>query len=315
MDKSLETLIDAQRKDSRNNGDEESIPDAEFIRYNNYAQERLYNLIAKAHKFLYVSYKDISLVAGTRSYTVPDNVLADTRIVLVEYSPDGVERNFRRLPPTSDRYTFSNASGAPRSYRRGIRSITIDPIPNASTGTLRVHYERAMDRLDVRRAQVNGTPSGAVIDLTNATFGAPTAANEALFVKNTYVCVCDAFGTPMLYNGLISSYDAATDALTLAANVSTYLVGSYTLANLADGYLTLGKYTTTHSALHNICEEFIHEDVVRRVFKVDSSDDWNESSEHFKELAGDILSVYSTVDKDRKTIPIVDYEMMIPGYE
>ena len=314
MDKYVGDLITNQRNDSRNT-DTDSISDENFLRYNNYAQERLYNIISKAHRFLYVYSKDISIVAGTRAYTIPDNVLADTRIIMVEFSPDGVERNFRRIPPINDRYQLNNSTGQPRAYRRGIKQVILDRIPSVSQGTLRVHYERAMDRLDLRRGRVNGTPSGAVIDLTSATYGAPTAANEALFTADTYVCVSDNYGTPQLYNGIISSYTAGTDALTLTANVSTYLQGSYTLANLDNGYLTLGKWTTTHSLLHNICEQFIHEYVCRHVFRIDAAGDWDETDKTYKELVGEILSVYETADKDRKTIPIVDYDMMIPGYE
>jgi hypothetical protein len=191
----------------------------------------------------------------------------------------------------------------------------LDPIPDLSQGVIKVTYERALDRLALRSAQVNGAPSGTTIDLTHAAFGAPSAADEALLVANQYVCIHDYYGTPMLYNGVIASYNAPTDAITLAADVDTYLVNGYTLADLENGYLTIGKYTTTHSKLPNEAEPYFVEWVNRKLHAVESSTQFDDTDEILRELRNNVVAAFRMPDKARKSMPVSNWDILIPGYE
>jgi hypothetical protein len=119
----------------------------------------------------------------------------------------------------------------------------------------------------------------------------------------------------MLYNGLISSYTAATDVVTLAANVSTYLVTGYALADLANGYMTLGKYSTTHSKLPDTAERYINEYMNWKIFRRDSSSDSDETNMELKEIEQEIVNSFHMPDKTVKSFPIADYSLLIPSFE
>jgi len=312
-------IIDGIRRDTQNADDIPSstnlvgIETKDFLRYANYAQQRLQSKIARVSHEVFEQTITISLVSGTAAYSINDNVFLGTRIRSVRYSRTGNTVDFIRLPPMNP-YDTTSASGSPSSYYRRNGQIILQPVPSDSVGTLEVTYERTLDRLALRRGQVNGTPSGTTIDLTHGTFGAPSTADEALFIKNAYFCIVDAFGTAMLQNGLISSYNAATDAITTAATVDTYLVTGYTLANLADGYFVLGKYATTHSALDDNCERYITTYVNKRIFGRELSDKQIDEDTELREILDDILSSYVMPDKDVKEAPILDYTWFATGY-
>lgn len=312
-------IIQNARYDTRNADDIPTSTNAvgietkDFLRYANYAQQRLQGRISKVYPVMFEAQQEISIVAGTAAYSINDNVYLGTRIRKVEYSWSGNAADYYPLPPSSPYNTY-NSSGRPCVYHRRDGYIVLEPIPSQSTGTIRVTYERTLDRLDVRRGRINGTPSGAVIDLTHSSYGAPSTADEALFTAGTYVCVCDHYGNPLLYNGVISSYNSSTDALTLAANVSTYLPSGGTLAGLDNGYITLGKYTTTHSKLSDEAERYLTEYTTRRIFKRESSDDSVGIDAELEPIEQELINSYKIADKDVKEIPIVDHTFFRIGY-
>lgn len=307
-------LITAQRGDTRNK-DTTAIVDSEFVNYNNYAQNMLYGIISRSYASIFTFSEDFAVTAGDDTYSVTDNIAFGTRIVMVEYSYDGQEKNFTRIKPTPNIYQRLTYPGRPKFYRRIHGAVKIEPAPEVTEGTLRIWYERGLDRLQIRQARVNGTPSSTDIDLTHSGFGAPSTDVEALFISGTKICICNSDGTPMLYNGVISSYNAGSDVLTLAANVSTYLVTGYSLANLADGYLTIGRYTSTHSKLCNEAEQYFIEFVNRCIKNRDASKQVAYTDKILQECAAMVVGGYKVPDKDLKSFPVHDWSMMIPGYE
>ena len=308
----MSDLISESRRDS-NNTDTTGISTEDFLRYANYGQEAIFGKILQTSPMSFQAESEISIVADQEAYDIPDNVYLGERIVNVEYSATGLTRDYFKLYEVSLSFRNTYPSLRPQNYIRRNGQILLRPTPNQSGGTLRVTYERQLDSVDTRRGQVNGTPSGAVIDLTHGTFGAPSTTDEALLVANAYVCISDAFGNVMLRNGLVSSYVAGTDALTLAANVSTYLVGSYTLANLADGYLTIGQYTTTHSKLKKVCERYLVAYMNWKALSRDAAT--REKSELFREekmdLEKEIVESYKLPDKDEDSIQLENPDLML----
>lgn len=314
MDKYIGDMLTEVGRDSRNDGYTQ-ISEEDALRYANYAQEMLQSKIAKKYPDIFLVTEEQLIVANQKSYTPTGNLYKGCRIRRVRYNQSTTdERSWYRLKPISAYEVEYARTGYPKSYYRENGSVIIHPFPDTATGRIEIQFEKQINKLDLRRAQVNGTPSGAIIDLTSSSFGAPTAATEARFVKNTYVSVVDAFGTPLMRNGLISSYDAASDALTLAANVSTYLLTGVTLAALADGYLVIGKWASTHSELSNDCERYVAEYTTQRLYKRDSSNDAGIITDEMKEMEKDIVDGYKIPDKDPKPLPIFDRELLVYGY-
>jgi hypothetical protein len=313
MDKYIGDIILAERHDTRNR-DTDAHSDEQFLRYNQYAQDRIYALITLSHNWVFEETILITPVVGEDTYEINDNLAFGTRITNVEYSLNGTDR-FYPLEVTPNRYRTLATAGRPIYYRRRHGKIVVEPTPDNTNGVFRVTYERSLDTLALRAGRVNGTPSGTTIDLTHSTYGAPTTENEALLVEDAYICISDSYGNPLLYNGVISSYNAGTDVITLAANVSSYLTEGTVLADLADGYLTIGKYTTTHSKLPNEAEAFLVEYVNRKLHNVDSSEQFEAANVLLREVTEAIVASFKFPDKARKRFPIEDSQMLIPEYD
>lgn len=318
MEKSLSAIIQHERGDSRN-GDTDSIPDIDFVRWNQYAQTRLVSLISKSYNWVFLEDVDIPLEANEAIYDLNRNVVFGTRIVEVRYSFDGQEKNFIRLTPTPDRYVRIREPGTPIFYRRRNGAVEVEPAPATTRGTLRVTYERQRDAVDIQRGKVVGVPAGAVINLVDPFAGGDlTAETQSILTASNknfkrYICISNLDGRRLLTNGVISS--SSTTSVTLAADVSTYLESGVTLANLENMMLTTGKYSSTHSELTDECEPYLVEYTNRRCMNRDSSADWDTVDSALQEIERDIVSAYNIPDKDRKLIPISNWEMLIPEYE
>lgn len=313
MDSYIGDIITIQRHDTRNT-DVAAHSDSVLLRYNQYAQNRLYGLISYQYNYAFEYEYEVAISANENTYTVNDNVAFGSRIVRVEYSPDGSGTGYKPLLPVPTRYDRFYGGSRPIYYRRRGKDVVIEPTPVVAQGKLKITYERALDYPALRVGRINGTPSNSVIDLTHSS-GAPSTENEALFLENVYVCVSDPFGTPLLYNGIISSYNSSSDELTLKEDVSNYLVDGVALSDLADSYITLGKYTTTHSKLPNEAEGYFLEWVNRKLHSVDSSNQFEDTDKMLKEISDTIVASYRRPDKELKRIPMADPNLLIPGLD
>lgn len=308
MQRYIGDILDGCGRDTRND-DFTAISKEDALRYARYAQGRLQSVITKKYPHTFIATYTQNIAADTSLYSVADNMHLGSRIVRVRYNPTADSVSWRVLRYGNYYRKYSPSPGTPSCWTRENGQVRIEPPPNATIGQLEIAYERTLDVLDLRRGQISATPSGAILDLT--TGSGPTTADEALFVAKQFVSVCDYYGTVMLRNGVISSYNAANDELTLAANVSTYLVTGYTLADLANGYLTVGKWTSTHSALHDDCERYITEYVNRRLYKRDSRNDTGLIENELQDIEKDIVDSYKNADHTIKPIPLVDEDILV----
>lgn len=320
MDRYVGDLISDIRHDTRNE-DIESHPDSEILRHLQYAQDKLFSLITLSHNWVFEQEMDITIEGDVAKYAINDNLSYGTRITNVFYSHDGDERHFVRLKPSSFRPNRVFYRGHPVEYIRQHGAIILQPVPETTRGTLKVIYERSLDRLSLRIAKISEMPTTADITITQNDQTEFTsekeAATEALFTPLKYFCINNFDGAVMLYNGKISSYEASTNKFVAdPLNLNQQLATGYTLNDCADdGYLTLGKYSTTHSDLPNECIPYLVEWVTRKLHASDSSDQFLESDRILKEMERAIVASFKLPDKDVKPFPIADRELLIPGYD
>jgi hypothetical protein len=309
--KTCDELVAAVRNDSRN----QDVPDgststigietADIVRYLNYGLERLQAIILKANPGIFRATYDFNTVAGQEAYTIPDRIYAQERIVNVQCSITGQVRDLFDLPERGISYRKSYPASYPTWYiRSGAGQIYLNGVPENSIPLIRVTYERQVDSININNGVVSGTPTGTSIVLSS-----PTSAQEALFATNTFICISDFEGNVMLRNGRIASYNAGSDTITLVANVSTYLVGTYTLANLASGVVTIGKYSTTHAKVADDCARYLELYGATKIFGRDSSSDGNELGEVERE----ILQTYQDNTKDEASVQITNRELIEVG--
>ncbi len=299
-------ITNSIRPDTRNEdyNTTTGIKQDDILRYVNYAQERLQSLILATCPGTFQEDELISIVSGQEAYSIPDRVFAGERIVSIEYSPTGQVRDYYKLRERGISYRNTNTSSDPAFYIRRSDGFLLNPIPTKSSSSVRVTFERQLDTLSFRLATA-GSVSGATLNFS---------AEDTSFVYNLsnarYVCVSDKDGNVMLYNGLISTYNAGV-SLVLAANVSTYLATGYTTGDLAGGYLTFGKYSTTHSKLKDICERYLEVYPQVKMFSRDASETRNASADELNTIEKDILATYQMPIKDDLDIQISDGVLLI----
>lgn len=309
----LATLIAIARKRTKNEDYEidtttgatvSGIPDELFCEWANDAQDHLQAAIIAAFPNEFITQQVINIAANTESYAINDNVFINNKLVCVEYSNSGNASDYIVLDQGTirDRQTYS---GSPAFYIRRSGQILLNPIPSTSRGTIRVSYYRELDDLDIKRAQVNGTPATNVITVDSMSTVEQLRVNAA-----EYLSVCDIHGTPMLYGAKISTSGALT-TITLEANVSTYLLSGFTLANLDNGQVVLHKYGTTHSQLPQNCERYIKTYMQKRALTIGESNTSLEEDAELLKIEEDILESYKDESRDVEFIPVLDEEILL----
>ena len=316
MDIYVGDLITDCRSDTQNGDDiptsstSVGIPDRDFLRYLNFAQQRLEGKINKKYPFAFMTHSIISVIAGQAKYTIPDNVSLNTKVIVVEFSRTGLEKDYRRLTPGNRYARTYQAAATPVSYHRSDGAIELEPPPSSSGGTIRVFFIRALDKMELRRGVVDSVTINGSNQVTALSLD-PASDDETELVKisTQYVCINDKYGNVKAYNIPVSGYNTANGNFTL--------VGTPQLAvgeSIANGdYVTVGRYTTTHSKLRFECERYLVEYCNRRVKKRDSSQDVPDIDVELKDIEKDIVENYQVPDLDVKPIPIIDRDIMLGG--
>jgi hypothetical protein len=245
------------------------------------------------------------MVNNQEAYDIPDNVFVNNRLISVQYSTTGQERDYYTLSQRPLRDRFTDINSHPSWYIRRSGQILLNPIPTTSVGKMRVEYYRELDRLQLRAGQVSAVTesSGQITALSIGTSGA--LSNLISNVGDKYLCICDKDGTVKEYNVEYTSYDSGTGAFTLPAHTRT---GTTTITT--DDFVTVGRYTTTHSDLPNNCERFLIAYGSLLALKTDSSQDWQDEVQVMQTMKADIIDSFGDVDEDITDYPVLDGDLL-----
>ena len=273
------------------------ITDDLILEYLNDAQDYLQGRILSVFPDEFVASEDISITSAT-SYTVSDRIFMDNRIISVKYSPNGQNRYYKPLRPVSIAEQNHDTNSHPLNYVRKNGGIDPSPVATNSSGKLRVFYYRSLGDVDIRRGTISsgGEATSTSIVLADDSYLDNNALGDAEFF-----CINNVNGTVSDYNVTITSYDSGTRTITIP---STVIVG-------ADGaYITLGKYTTTHSKLPDEAERFIKLYAQKRVLLTDENSNSVAEDSEVQEAMNDIIQTFADVSQDIEQIPIYDWEVM-----
>lgn len=280
-----------------------------FLDALNDAQDHLQAKLVTLGTNLFIIDEVKTIVADQGEYSLSTRSFGNAGIVNVFYNPSNNTTDYGiplKYQQPRDRRFFT---GYPVAYTLYGNSATLalTPIPESGVGFIKVSYQQELNDLDVRRGKISGTP--ATTDIVLAASG-PTP-DQYEIEGSDYICVTDRYGTQQLTNGLFSSYDSGTRTITLAANVSTYLETGVTLADLDGSYVTVGKYTTTHSKLPDICERYLRTYAQKRVMTTRESNTSIEEDQELLKMEGEILEFYSDENRDVDEFPILDFEVIL----
>lgn len=305
----LEKLIEQVRRQTENEdvSSTTGISTEEFIQYLNDGQDRLQSIISSTYPDVFLAEKIITLVSGTEAYSVPDNMFLDSRIVNVEISLTGQTSDYYPLRPVQFRNRGTYESESPFGYIRKNGQLLINGVYRGSGALLRVTYERALDALDIRRGSITSTTGTPITAITLNSSGPTPDTNELPNItKGDYICVSDKDGNVTAYNVPVTAYDTGTRVIT---------VTSHTLASTesitAGDFVTLGRYSTTHSKLSESCERYLIAYAAWKILKRDSSDDSREQQSELSSMEEDIVKAYADNSRDVEGIPILNEELFL----
>lgn len=284
------------------------IGDQEFLQYANDGQDRMQSMISNSRNTakIFVTEKIIAAVANQQEYDLADRLFFNKAIEQIEYSHDSSLSNYGVLQKLGFYNRSTDTSDYPRGYYRRRGKFYPVPIVNASSGSFRVMFERTLDDLDIRRGTVNTITN---LNTTTRTFdsftitGPDESATPINLTNVDYVCLCDKDGAPKMYNIPVGSYNSSTDTLTPVSGFAYQVGESITAGN----YVTLHKYTVTHSALPDDCERYLVQYMVLAAKHRDSSVDFEKALVFLDKLMeGDIIKACSKQTAEVEYIPQLD---------
>lgn len=303
--RSFDTLIYLARIRTKNTdySDDNGIPQELFVEVGNEAQEHLQTAISNINSQLFIESEDVTIVAGQEAYEVTDRVFLGGKIIKVDYSSSGYDIDLyplRRMNALDRRGT----RGVPRGYLVQNNKILLNCIPDGAYGKIRITYIRQLDRIEISRGTVNGTPSGSTI----ATTGMDTTSLPVSASNVTHICVSNKYGEVLLRNAEVASW--LSPNFTLVGSVASYLVGGAVAADLAGGHITFGKYTTTFSKLPDACERYLLLYMQKRILTADESQTSLEEDQDLKLMESEIVKSLSDEVRDPQLYPVLDEEIM-----
>ena len=284
--------------------DEAGISDEDFLEYANFAQSRLQAAILRAYPHSTVFDDDYtqSVTSGTKSYPVSSgDALYGNKCRYCEYSDSGRSDDYWALR-YSDIRELGAGAGSPTTYALRNGNVILGDIPNRS-GYLRTVFPRRLDSLDLRRGRVEATANDGT-RWTGVTLADDSDLDSDALADAEYFCVSDKRGTVTIYSVPIYSYDSPSRVIKIDSGSPLMTTGSI---NVGD-YVTIGKFSTTHSKLEDPAEKYLLSYMSWKIFKRDSSTDAVEENSELASMEEEIVAVYGSASLDAQNIIISDPE-------
>lgn len=269
------------------------VSDNEILQYLTQAQRYIQSQILRqvGHTNFFDATTTSSITASTKSYTLPSDCYFNHKVRRVRYSSTNQARDYRDIYPlASTRWVEDGDISEPIAYALGNGTLYIDGVPTSSQGTLQITYVRRLDRLDKRRGKVaSASMSGGNYVSIELEDDNDLDSDEITNYIGDYLCSNSILGAVGYYNAQIADYDSSTRIITLTSSPTT----SGTIS--AGDYITLGRYSTTHSKLPDECEDFLINFADWKLKKGDSSEDSIEANQEMVMLMDDIIAQFSNL--------------------
>lgn len=301
MERYIGSIISDARADT---GTDSDIPSStvragfrsiHYLRYANYAQADLQAQIVTKWQSLFTRTATFSVAAGQKVVDLKSdtsiNILMNTHVKRLRFYDTGDVRDAYRLEPLTSLQETDN-QGAPQYYWRSDSTLVLMPVPEKA-GSLEVLYTRALPRLALRFASLPSVSAGpqTVITLDPATID---AINYPTPYDSDYLCIHTASGTLIMQNVQFTAINTTTGAVTLAA--------STVFPTVTNAYVTLGRFTTTHSELPEQAERYLTLAIARHLLAKQPGTDYARIDKEFNTAATNLLALYAPADQDTPTI-------------
>jgi len=296
----LDTLITHVRSTTENEEVSSSIgiPDHEFIRYFNIAQDRIVAKIIAQNKKVFAKEYIFSTALGQEEYDIPADAFIANKIVSVQYSETGNIDDYATLQAKTLLERDTSSVGHPTIYILRNGKILLNPIPPGNLGTVRLNYLQRPPNLELRR----GTVSAVTLNNVNKTITAltitSTAADVALVNNDyNYFCIVDRLGNIKMKHILLAA-TGITGLGPYTVNVDSSFVFQTGETITAGDYLIPGYFATSHHQLDDQLEHYLTTWVTVRILKRDSaSQDAVAMQDELVDMERDIITSYANIEE------------------
>jgi len=288
----IEYLLTQVRASTENDGpNAQAIGDAEFMQHFNDAQDRLQSVLVGEYSKHFTKEGFIALVAGQDEYDLPTDMLLNTLV-------SSVERTTNSNPGTDDYFPLDRIDLVERHVGTGYlirnKKIIVSPVPTGNyTNGLRINYIYKIPTLDIRRGEVSAINDGTSLTITGHT------ATEALLAD--YVSAVDFDGIQQIVAIKNKGFTNGTGVMLTDTSLTGLSLGDFVI---------LGKNSSSHSMLEDICERYLVEYVSLRIFHRDSSSDKIFQSDVMQAIETDIMNLYATMSMDIDLPPVTNLEYL-----
>jgi hypothetical protein len=305
MSRYIADLIDDVRLSTENTdfSDTIGIKDSEFLRYLNDAQYRIQNLIIQQHPQVFTAETTLSVVGQQEAYDLPRKSYMGNKVSQVEYNYNTTgNRYFYPLRPASLYERDPNASGDPVKYIRRGGQILLKPVPQSSTGQLRITYVEKLPKLDLKRGSVASvTLDTSARTITSLFLDVSTDSVDAALTGNvTRVSFCDEEGNVTMSNVKVTLINSSTGEVTVDP---AFVYDEGETISVADR-ITVGKFSNTHVMLDDIVERYLIAYATFKILQRDSNiTDLGTQQQVLLEMENEIVAAYADVSDDIVEIP------------
>jgi hypothetical protein len=283
----------------------QGIPQREFVKLANHAQERIFNKMQQKRSSLFLKEGFLNATANTASVTLPTDIYLTHNVVSVEYSSTGNAQDYYPLNLRTPREQIS-VTGAPESYFLRNGSLIVSPKPPATvTNAFRLNYQFLLPDVDIRRAKISAFSSGVSLTLTDDSTLTTETAEDLANGWVDYCTVVDKDGTIKARDIAVTSYNSSTRVL---ATPKTLSAGESITAG--SDYLVFGTYATTHSQVPKVCERYIYTYMKLFAQLRDSNTEALDTNPILKAIEEEILDGVEMLEEDISAIPILDYSFL-----
>jgi hypothetical protein len=302
----LEVLVDDSRRqtDNLDYSTTSGLQQEEFVRYGNDAQDRIQSLITMAHPSgVFEKEKVITLTSGTSEYDIPWDCYLGNRIVDIAVSASGNERDYYTIKARKNRERTYGVNGVPEFYTRKGSKLILTPSPQSSSAKIKVTYQKAVPRLDLRRGSVNAvTLNNTNNTITSLSLVTGATLDTTGLSKDNYLTIADKNGVIKMTRIPYDSISSITGVVTVSAGF-TFESGE----SIASGdYVFCGPNSSNVSQLPDNCEKYLVSYMNLKVLKRDSSGDSSEQTQELTSMEQEIVGAFGEADRDVIQVPILD---------
>jgi len=302
----VDLLINASRRATENQEFTATagIQDDEFLEYLNNGQEEIHSVLQSTFPSVLVAFEERQAVQSQESYAAPRDLYLGTRIDQIEYSCSGLATDYYLLKKGNLKERLNVQAGNPAFYIRVGTNILLQPKPQQA-GKIRFSYQKAIPKLDVRRATVSSVTLGTDT-ITNLVFDTTVLLDAPALLEEGAISIVDKNGVIKMRSIPISSIDTSTGIVTVDAGF-TFESGE-TIA--VGDYACRGDFSTTNSELPDVCEKYLLEYCNLRILMRDSQTDSAEVAQLLAKVGETLRLAYAEPSSDPDRIPLLDVQFL-----